>query len=76
MSEEPNRKSYVRQFGERTRVDSGLRVLPDIAGCTTYRILMWGRTLHPEQQPVVREARIVQAVLVAQQASHERAELE
>ena len=36
MSEEPNRKSYVRQSGERARVDSGLRVLPDIAGCTTY----------------------------------------
>ena len=31
-------KSYVRQFSERTRVDSGLRVLPDIAGCTTYGI--------------------------------------
>ena len=38
MSEEPNHKSYVRQFGERTRFDSGLRVLPDIAGCTTYGI--------------------------------------
>ena len=38
MSVEPNHKSYVRQFGERTRVDSGLRVLPDIAGCTTYGI--------------------------------------
>ena len=36
MSEEPNHKSYVRQFGERARVDSGLRVLPDIASCTTY----------------------------------------
>ena len=39
MSEEPNRKSYVRQFGERSRVDSGLRVLPDIVSCTTYGIL-------------------------------------
>ena len=29
-------KSYVRQFGERARVDSGLRVLPDIVSCTTY----------------------------------------
>ena len=36
MSEEPNRKSYVRQFGERTRVVSRFRMLPDIAGCTTY----------------------------------------
>ena len=29
-------KSNVRQFGERARVDSGLRVLPDIVSCTTY----------------------------------------
>ena len=36
MSEESNHKSYVRLFGERTPVDSGLRVLPDIASCTTY----------------------------------------
>ena len=29
-------KSYVRQVHEKTRVDSELRMLPDIAGCTTY----------------------------------------
>ncbi len=31
-------KSYVRQVGEKTRDDSGLRMLPDIAGCMTYGV--------------------------------------
>ena len=34
------------------------------------------RPLHTEQQPVVRQARIVQAVIVAQQTAHKRAELQ
>ena len=29
-------KSYVRQFGQRPRVDSELGVLPNIVSCTTY----------------------------------------
>ena len=36
MSEESNHKSYVRQFGQRPRVDSELGVLPNIVSCTTY----------------------------------------
>ena len=38
MSEESNHKSYVRQFGQRPRVDSELGVLPNIVSCTTYGI--------------------------------------
>jgi len=36
MSDKPSREYYVRQFGEKTRVVCGFRMLPDIAGCTTY----------------------------------------
>ena len=39
MSKEPNYKSYVRQLGEKTRDVSAFRMLPDIAGCTTYGFL-------------------------------------
>ena len=38
MSEESNHKSYVRQFGQRPRVDSELGVLPNIVSCTTYGV--------------------------------------
>ena len=36
MSDKPSREYYVRQFGEKTRVVRGFRMLPDIAGCPTY----------------------------------------
>ena len=32
MSEEPNHEYYVGQSGEKTHVDNGLRMLPDIVG--------------------------------------------
>ena len=35
MSDESHREYYVGQSGEKARVGSGLRVLPDIAGCPT-----------------------------------------
>ena len=36
MSDKSQQEYYVRQLREKTRDDSGLRMLPDIAGCTTY----------------------------------------
>ena len=36
MPDKSHQEYYVRQPGERTPVDSGLRMLPDIAGCPTY----------------------------------------
>ena len=36
MPEKPSREYYVRLCQEKTRVDSDLRRLHDIAGCTTY----------------------------------------
>ena len=38
MSDKSHQEYYVRQLREKTRDDSGLRMLPDIAGCTTYGI--------------------------------------
>ena len=32
MSDKPNREYYVRLYQEKTRVDSGFLMLPDIAG--------------------------------------------
>ena len=36
MSDKPSREYYVSQLGEKARAVSGFRMLPDIAGCTTY----------------------------------------
>ena len=36
MSDKSHQEYYVRQLREKTPDDSGLRMLPDIAGCTTY----------------------------------------
>ena len=74
MSEEPNRKSYVGQCGERARVDSGLRVLPDIAGCTTYG--MCGPTLHAQQEPIVGQVRVVDPIKIDDPCADKAADLE
>ena len=44
MPEKPSREYYVRLCQEKTRVDSDLRRLHDIAGCTTYGLIMWDPT--------------------------------
>ena len=36
MSDESHREYYVRQLGEKSLVNNGLRVMPDIEGCPTY----------------------------------------
>ena len=38
MSDKPHQEYYVGQCGEKTRDVSAFRMLPDIAGCTTYGI--------------------------------------
>ena len=52
-------KSYVRQFGQRPRVDSELGVLPNIVSCTTYGMKgtlseMELATLHQRAQTALR----------------------
>ena len=39
MPDKPHQEYYVRQLGEKTPVDSGLRMLPDITGYPTYGML-------------------------------------